>query len=224
MILHPPPIRVMLADDHRALREGLRALLVLDGDIRVVAEAETGQEVVTGALAERPDVVLMDTALIGLDGIEAVRQIHAAAPTIAVVVLSAHHELHTVRAALDAGAAGYLLKRASGKELREAVRAAHRGLRCLSAEVRAAVRARTRVPRAPDLAQEEVALDDLTRRELEVLQLVASGRSNLAIADVLKLSGKTVETHRFNLMRKLDLHDTSGLTRYAIRAGLVDVW
>jgi DNA-binding NarL/FixJ family response regulator len=214
----------MLAEDHRALREGLRMLLEVDGDIRVVAESEGGQEVIATALAQRPDVILMDVALLGLDGIEATRQIHAAAPELSIVMLSAHLELHIVRAALDAGALGYLLKRAGGKELREAVRAARRGHPYFSSEVLAAVRERTRAPSpSADPAQAEDASATLTRRETEILQLIASGRSNREIAEILQLSVKTVETHRLHLMEKLDLHDVASLTRYAIRKGLVDL-
>jgi DNA-binding NarL/FixJ family response regulator len=220
----------MLAEDHLTLREGLRLLLEAEGDIQVVAEVESGHDAVTQALAIKPDVVLMDIALIGLDGIEAARQIaQKSAPTPpGVLMLSASAELYVTRAALDAGAIGYLLKKASGRELREAVRAASAGKPYFSDEVLRAVRERVGTGSVRRRASTEPRAYDapgdvLTDRELEVLQMIAGGHSNREIAEILKLSVKTVETHRMHLMDKLDIHDVAGLVRYALRKGLIRV-
>lgn len=213
----------MLAEDHRTLREGLRLLLESEGDVAIVAEASSGREAVEVAVREKPDVVIMDVALIGLDGIEATRQLRDKLPGTAVLMLSAHAELYVVRAALDAGAVGYVLKRASGQELRDSVRAAARGESFFSQEVVRAVRERLRPgrqPGEPGHAHDPNAV--LTDRELEILQMIAGGHSNREIAAILKLSIKTVETHRMHIMEKLDIHDVSGLTRYALRKGLID--
>lgn len=218
-------IRVMLAEDHTTLREGLRLLLESDGDILVIGEASSGKDVVATAVREKPDVILMDVALVGLDGIEATRQVKAAVPSAAVLMLSAHAELYVVRASQDAGAIGYLIKRTGGKELREAVRGAAAGKPYFSDEVMRAVRDRVRPGRPgkngePAQADEPAAV--LTDRELEILQYIAAGHSNREIAELLKLSVKTVETHRMHLMEKLDIHDVASLTRYALRKGLID--
>ncbi len=198
-------------------------LLELDGDIEVVGEVEGGEEVVPKAKELTPDVVLMDVSLVGLDGIEATRRLHADMPPSAggaqVLVLSASPELHIVRASLDAGAVGYLLKRASGKELREGVRAARSGNAYFSTEVLGAVRERARS--GPERRHVEDPRSVLTGREQEILQLIAGGCSNREIADTLQISVKTVDTHRMHLMTKLDIHDVAGLTRYAIRKGLI---
>lgn len=227
--------RVLLVEDHVALREGLRMLLEADGDIDVVAEAEGGKEAVDAATTHKPDVVLMDIALVGLDGIEATRRIVADRPSIGVLVLSARGELHVARAALDAGAIGYLNKRASGSELRDGVRAASKGqpyfndetVRRLHAQ-RSGDRRRATPGAVRSRGSDEIPgrnadapTDVLTQREVEVLQMIAAGHSNREIAEILKLSIKTIETHRMHLMEKLDIHDVSGLTRYAMRKGLI---
>ena len=211
-------IAVTICEDHASLREGLRMLLEVEGDITVVGEAATGSDAVSQILERRPDVVVMDVSLMGMDGIEATRQARAQAPGLPVLVLSASHELSTVKAAIEAGAVGYLSKRASGKELREAVRTAAAGGTCFSPEVASAARDRTRPA--------ERRIDDpravLTGRETEILQLIAKGSSNREIAEALQISVKTVDTHRMHLMTKLDIHDVAGLTRYAIKKGLIE--
>jgi DNA-binding NarL/FixJ family response regulator len=212
---------LFLAEDHAALREGLRLLLELEGDIAVIGEADAGAEAVRQSVAIRPDVVLMDLALVGMDGIEATRRLHAEAPEIPVLVLSASPELGIVRAVLEAGAVGYLIKRASGHELREAVRAAASGGSCFSPEVAAVVpRNRARGTLTPREHDDPHLV--LTGREAEILQLIARGSSNREIAEALRISVKTVDTHRMHLMTKLDIHDVAGLTRYAIRKGLIE--
>jgi DNA-binding NarL/FixJ family response regulator len=212
-------IRVLLAEDHQTLREGLRMLLELEGDIEVVGEVEGGAEVAAKASELAADVVLMDVSLVGLDGIEATRRLRAEVPSAQTLILSASPELHVVRATLDAGAIGYLLKRASGKELREAVRAAHAGTPYFSNEVLGAVRERAR--QSPERRHVEDPRSVLTGREQEILQLIAGGSSNREIAETLSISVKTVDTHRMHLMTKLDIHDVAGLTRYAIRKGMI---
>ncbi len=194
-------------------------LLGLEEDIEVVGEVEGGSEVLTAARDLSPDVVLMDVSLVGLDGIEATRRLRAEQPGINVLMLSASPELHIVRATLDAGATGYLLKRASGKELRDGVRAASAGTPYFSAEVQGAVRDRSRS--SPERRHVEDPRSVLTSRETEILQLIAGGSSNREIAETLSISVKTVDTHRMHLMTKLDIHDVAGLTRYAIRKGLI---
>jgi DNA-binding NarL/FixJ family response regulator len=214
----PKQIAVVICEDHASLREGLRLLLETEGDINVIAEAATGAEAVEKVASFRPEVVLMDVQLMGMDGIEATRQLHTQMPGVPVVVLSASHELSTVKAAVDAGAVGYLSKRASGKELRDAVRTAASGGTCFSPEVASAAKDKAR--------QSERRIDDpravLTGRETEILQLIARGSSNREIAEALTISVKTVDTHRMHLMTKLDIHDVAGLTRYAIKKGLVE--
>jgi DNA-binding NarL/FixJ family response regulator len=222
--MHPgkKPVSLFLVEDHAALREGLKLLLEIEGDIAVIAEAESGSEAVRVAAEVKPDVVLMDVALAGMDGIEATRKLHAEQPLLQILVLSANPELGVVRAAIEAGAAGYILKRATGRELRDAVRAAASGqIMVLSPEV-AAVGPRER-PRGTIVNR---SLEDprsiLTAREMEILQFIARGSSNREIAEVLQISIKTVDTHRMHLMTKLDIHDVAGLTRYAIRKGLIE--
>jgi DNA-binding NarL/FixJ family response regulator len=212
-------IPVLLAEDHLTLREGLRLLLQAEGDIEVVGEVESGGEALEQARALGPRVVLMDVSLVGLDGIEATRRLRAELPGVQVLMLSASPELHIVRATLDAGAIGYVLKRASGKELRDAVRAAAAGTPYFSAEVAAAARDRPRV--GPERRHVEDPRSVLTGREQEILQLIAGGSSNREIAETLQISVKTVDTHRMHLMTKLDIHDVAGLTRYAIRKGMI---
>jgi DNA-binding NarL/FixJ family response regulator len=212
-------IRVLIAEDHLTLREGLRLLLEAEGDIEVAGEVEAGADAIARSLELKPDVVLMDVSLVGLDGIEATRRLRAEPNAPQVLILSASPELHIVRATLDAGAIGYLLKRASGKELRDGVRAAVAGNAYFSTEVLGAVRERARG--GPERRHVEDPKSVLTGRETEILQLIAGGCSNREIAETLSISVKTVDTHRMHLMTKLDIHDVAGLTRYAIRKGLI---
>jgi DNA-binding NarL/FixJ family response regulator len=212
-------VRVLLAEDHLTLREGLKMLLELEDDIEIAGEVEAGAEVLAKAKELQADVVLMDVSLVGLDGIEATRRLRSELPNVQVLVLSASPELHIVRAALDAGAIGYMLKRSSGRELREGVRSAVAGTPYFSAEVAGAVRERSRS--GPERRHVEDPRSVLTGREQEILQLIAGGSSNREIAETLQISVKTVDTHRMHLMTKLDIHDVAGLTRYAIRKGMI---
>ena len=216
-------IRVLLADDHTIVREGVRLCLETMGDVEVVAEAADGQEAVALTEQLRPEVVVMDLTMPGLSGIEAIRQIRAAQPDVEVVVLSVHESEPYVEQALRAGAAGYVLKRNAATELVAAVRSAHAGQAYLHPSVARRVidsyRSRTGEPAE---ASEAPAHERLTPREREVLQLVVEGHTTRAIARQLSLSAKTVEHHRASLMGKLGLRGPTELVRYAIRTGLLE--
>jgi len=214
-----PAIRVIVADDHHLVRQGIRALLEKADDIEVVAEAADGQEAV--GLVERlaPDVLLMDIAMPRLSGIQAVGRVRALGVGTQVVILSMYSDEALVRQALRSGAQGYLLKRSVSEELLLAVRAASRGEIYLSPGICQSVVADF-LARQTD-ADKLSPFERLTSREREVLQLISEGHTNNAIAQVLKVSAKTVEKHRANLMSKLRVHDLAGLIRAAIKHGLI---
>jgi DNA-binding NarL/FixJ family response regulator len=210
-------IRVIVADDHHLVRQGIRALLEKADDIEVIGEAADGQEAVE--LVERlvPDVLVLDIAMPRLNGTQATARVRALGVATQVVILSMHSDETLVREALRSGARGYLLKRSVTEELLLAVRAASRGEIYLSPAISRSIVA--------DLlmfqADYKSGFDLLTPREREVLQLIAEGRTNRAIAQMMQVSVKTVEKHRASLMSKLDVHDVAGLTRIAIKHGLV---
>ncbi len=217
-------IRVLLADDHDILREGLKALLSTTGDMVIVGEAHTGREAVELAEQLKPDVALLDVSMPELDGLEACRRIRARHPQVQVLMLTMHEREDYLRQALEAGAAGYLVKRTAAAELRLAVRAVAHGDTFLSPSM-----ARTLVRHYLSLREEGAAdaaasdpYESLSSREREVLKLVAEGCTNQDIADQLVLSVKTVQAHRARLMEKLGLRDVTHLVRYAVRRGLVD--
>ncbi len=224
-------VRVLLADDHDIVRDGLRALLEMAGDIRVVGEARTGREAVAQAERLRPNVVLMDISMPELDGVEACRRIRQQAPEVRVLFLTMHEADEYLFRALRAGAAGYVIKRTATADLLAAVRAVARGESFLSPSMTHALlmeyAERTGRP-SPEAAAEPGgdaagdAYETLTGREREVLQLVAEGSTNQEIADQLHLSVKTVQTHRAAVMEKLGLRDVTHLVRYAVRRGLVN--
>ncbi len=212
-------IRVVIADDHAMFRAGLRALLAVEDDIKVVGEAANGEEAIARAEELAPDVVVMDILMPVLNGIEATRLIAADCPAARVLVLSMYDDEEHVQQLLAAGAAGFVLKHATSDELVRAIREVVAGGMPLSPSVAAKVlRDYARRVRGE---QESVASSALTAREREVLTLVARGHTNQAIAERLGLSRKTVEVHRTNLMRKLGLHDVTELVKYALRAGLI---
>lgn len=216
-----PRIRVLLADDHTIVRQGVRLCLEALGDIEVVAEAGDGQEAIVLAGELRPDVAVIDLTMPRLNGVEAIRQIRRDLPQTEVVVLSVHDSEAYVVQALRSGAAGYVLKRNAATELAEAIRAAHAGQAYLHPSIARRVLddylLRLRAGGEPAEPHER-----LTPREREVLQLVAEGHSTRAIAGLLCLSAKTVEHHRSSLMAKLGLRGQTELVKYAIRVGLVE--
>ena len=211
------PITILLADDHRMIREGLRALLEHQSDMKVVAEADNGRSAAELARRHKPSVAVLDLAMPHLNGIDAARQITAANPRTKVIILSAHADRRFVTESLRAGATGYVLKDCAFEELAHAVRAAAANQTYLSPAV-----ARTVVEdylgRSP--RQHSSAFIALSARERQVLQLLAEGRSAKSIAGELGVSIKTVETHRANIMKKLGKHSIAELTKYAIREGL----
>ena len=214
-------ITVLLAEDHEIVREGLRVLLEAENDIEVIGEAETGRQAVQLTKRLRPAVVVMDIAMPLLNGLEATQRILKAVPATRVLILSAHGDDGYLRQVVMLGAAGYLIKQTSADLLARAIREVQKGNTFFSPSI--ARRVRSLSLESPDgwgtLKKKKAALSS---RELEVLQLVAEGRANKQIARGLGISIKTVEKHRQHLMRKLDLHDTAGLTRYAIAAGIIE--
>lgn len=212
-------IRVVVADDHNLVRQGIRALLEKDKDIEVVGEAADGQHAIELVQELLPDVLVIDVAMPRLNGLEALRRLPGLGVKTKTLVLSMHSDTAMIRQALRYGAGGYLLKRAVSDELRLAVRAVSRGETFLSSEVSGPLLASF-----PDLHEETPAADPLahlTPREREILQLIAEGNTNGAIAKHLEISEKTVEKHRASLMAKLPAHDLAGLIRFAIKHGLI---
>ena len=213
------PIRILLADDHAILRDGIRALLSDEADLQVVGEAENGRQALEQARALRPDIVIMDIGMPLLSGLEATKHIRRDVPESRVLILTMHQNDEYLAQVLAAGASGYVLKDAAGRELVLAIRQVARGepffsplmTRTLTSLYLSSLEAeRTHDP-----------YDDLTIREREVLQLVAEGFTNHQIAEMLKLSIKTVKTHRLHLMQKLDLHDRTELVKYAFQKGII---
>jgi two-component system response regulator NreC len=210
---------ILIADDHRLLREGLRALLERDG-FQVVAEADNGRSAVRLAKQLQPDIVITDIAMPDLNGIEATRQISVEAPRSKVLALSMHTESGFVLGILEAGASGYLLKDAAFEELSVAIKAVLKGQIYLSPAI-ASVVVRQSLGSLGSKARSQQA--NLSKREREVLQLIAEGNSTKEIAATLYVSVKTVETHRKQIMGKLDIHSVAGLTKYAVREGLTSL-
>lgn len=211
-------MRVLLVDDHRMLREGLRAILEKDDSFTLVGEASNGREAIRLVQALRPDLIVMDVVMQDMNGIEATRQIKALAPNIKVIALSSHSDRRYVKAILEAGANAYVLKANAYEELLRAVDAARRGLTFLSAEVTFEI-----VESALQQGTEGSVYEILGAREREVLQLLAEGLTSSEIATRLCVSTRTIDSHRRNIMRKLDLHNVAALTKYAIREGLTDL-
>jgi DNA-binding NarL/FixJ family response regulator len=210
-------VRTLLADDHNLVRAGLRKLIESIAEIEVVGEAGDGSELLALAETHRPGLVLMDIVMPGLNGLEATARLTRSNPETRVIVLSMHQSEEYVRQALRHGAAGYLLKDAAPMELELAVRAVLRGETYLSPAVSKGV-VSDYVQR---LRADERPGNVLTQRQREVLQLVAEGQSTKEIARRLDLPVKTVDTHRTQLMRQLDIHEVAGLVRYAMRNGLI---
>jgi two-component system response regulator NreC len=209
--------KVLLVDDHVIVRQGLKALLSDEPDMEVVGEANNGREALEKLAALEPDVVLMDISMPGLNGIEATRQIKQRYPDVKVVILSMHANEEYVFQVLQAGAAGYVLKLSDSMEVLTAIRAALSGGSFLSPPISRTV-INDYVRRAEARGQGS-DLDLLTSREREVLQLLAEGRSNRDIAEELSISIKTVESHRSNIMNKLEVSSKAELIKYALRKG-----
>jgi len=213
-------INVMLAEDHTIVREGFRWMLEMDAGVKVVGEAPDGRQAVLLAKKLRPHVVLMDIAMPLLNGVEATRQLLQDVPTSKVLILSAHCDDAYVNQAIASGAKGFLLKQTSAHDVCRAIREVQNGNTYFSPLI-----ARRRARRARQAMGNNASLlsnPDLTSREREVLQLIAEGKTNKEMAAELGIVIKTIEKHRQNLMEKLDIHDTAGLTRYAISTGVIE--
>jgi DNA-binding NarL/FixJ family response regulator len=217
----PKLITVLLAEDHAVVRQGLSALLNVAGLFKLVGEARNGREAVDQALALKPDVILMDIAMPVLNGLEAARQILAANPAARVIILSAHSDDEYIKRTSEVGVAGYLEKQSSAEILTKAIVEVAKGRTYFSPAVAKRLRDQQNLPRDRDGFLRPNA-SRLTSRETEVLQLVAEGSANKQVAAALGISIKTVEKHRQHLMDKLNIHDTAGLTRHAIAAGIIE--
>jgi DNA-binding NarL/FixJ family response regulator len=215
------PITVVLADDHTIVRQGFLGLLALEDDIQVIGEAKNGREAVQLVKDLVPAVVVMDLAMPLLNGLEATQQILEALPATRVLILSAYGDDAYVDRAAEIGAAGYLVKEASAAVLPLAIREVHKGSTYFSPAVFDRLRERQRMTPCGKSGRLRKRVASLTSREVEVLQLVAEGLANKQSAVELGISVKTIEKHRQSLMEKLDIHDTAGLTRYAIAAGII---
>jgi DNA-binding NarL/FixJ family response regulator len=213
-------IKVILADDHHILREGLRGLLEKQNHMEVVAEAQNGREAVRLCRQFQPDIVVMDISMPDLNGIDATRQILDEDPKVKVIALSMHSDKHFVDGMLRAGVKGYLLKDCASEELIQCIHTVSSGRIYLSPTITPMIVREFVNPTRVDVTS---ATAELSGREREVLQMIAEGRSTREIADSLFISVKTVETHRKNIMRKTDLHTVAELVKYAIRNGLTSV-
>ena len=215
------PITVLLVEDHMIVREGFRMMLEEDAGLKVVGEAQDGRQAVAMVEKLKPDVVLMDIAMPRLNGLEATRQILKTNPGVRVVILSAHNDDAYVNDAIESGARGYLPKQTSASDVYRAIREVYLGNTFLSNSISVRLdRLKSHPAKRASSFGKKAAL--LTSRELEVLQLIAEGKANKETASELTISIKTVEKHRGNLMDKLDIHETAGLTRYAIAAGIIE--
>lgn len=212
-------IRILLADDHTLVREGIRALVEKLPSVEVVGEAKDGREAIRLVKELKPDLVLMDVAMPGLNGLEATARISKEVPGTRVIILSMYANEEYVREAIRAGAVGYMVKRGAAAELELCISAVAAGENYFSPLVAASVTK----DRRGRLSADRAWVERLTPRQREILQLIAERQSTKDIASILNISTKTVETHRAQLMQRLDIHDVPGLVRFAIRAGLVSL-
>lgn len=213
-----PRIRVLIADDHALLREGIRALLSRESDLEVVGEAADGREAIARCRSLRPDVVLMDIAMPGLGGLEAALEIRKESPDTKILVLTQYEDREYVTRFLKAGAAGYVLKKAAGAELASAIRSVSRGGLVLDPQV---AREALREPETVPGGGPEDPYEALTDREKQVLRIVAEGKSNKEVAELLGISVKTAMSHREHVMEKLGLHSRTDLIRFALKIGVI---
>ena len=213
-------IKIVLVDDHKIMREGIRAMLDLENGLEVVSEAENGREALEIALDIIPDIIIMDINMPDMNGTEATRRIRKSCPETRIIALSMHSDRFFVTEMLQAGASGYLLKDCSGQDIVTAIRTVHAGKSFLSPEITGIViedyiqKSSKENPKSP--AQ-------LTTKEREVLQLIAEGNTSKEISSHLNIATKTVDSHRINIMNKLDLHNIAELTKFAIRYGITDL-
>ncbi len=214
-------ITVLLVEDHNIVREGFRQMLGLKANIEVVGEARNGREAVALASKLQPDVILMDIAMPQMNGLEATRQVLKAVPSAKILILSAYSDDAYVAEALKVGAKGFVLKQTSSHDVCRAIEEVHAGKTSFSPSVSKRLAVLTPASRNREGVIVAKACP-LTSRETEVLQLIAEGMANKQIASELSISAKTVEKHRAGLMAKLDIHDTAGLTRYAISTGVIE--
>jgi DNA-binding NarL/FixJ family response regulator len=212
-------ISILLVDDHALVRAGIRALLERLADVTVMAEAKDGREAFRLISEQAPDLVLMDIAMPGLNGLEATARITREFPAVRVIVLSMYANDEYVREAIKAGAAGYLVKSGAAVELEKAIKAVSRGDVYFSP----LVSARVVKDKAGRLSVDRALIERLTPRQREILQLIAERHSTKEMAQILDISAKTVETHRAQMMERLEIHDVPGLVRFAIRAGLASL-
>jgi DNA-binding NarL/FixJ family response regulator len=219
-------LRILIADDHELARRGIRDLLETHTGWEVCGEAKDGRESVDLAISLKPDVVLLDIGMPNLNGLEATRQILAARPDVAILILTMHDSDNVVREGLRAGAKAFLLKSDAGRDLVAAVEALELQRTFFTTRVSQMVLDGflNRPGNGHEQREQNPAGDGLTSREREVIQLLAEGKTSKEVAVALNLSVKTAETHRTNLMRKLDLHSVADLTRYAVRNGIVQVF
>jgi DNA-binding NarL/FixJ family response regulator len=211
--------RILIADDHAIVRDGVRALLAAAGDLEVVAEAANGQEAIDLAVSTEPDLILMDIAMPGLGGLEATIEIRRRVPRARIIVLSQYAEREYVRRFVKAGVSGYVLKKAAGADLVAAIRAVLKGGLVLDPEIARDALAPSGTPGGG--GDEPDAYETLTDREKQILKLVAEGHSNKEIAELLGISVKTAMSHREHVMAKLQVHNRTELIRFALRAGVI---
>lgn len=209
-------IRILIADDHRILRAGLKTLLGVDPNLEVAGEATTGEEALRAALELQPDIVLLDISMPGPGGVETIRRLKETAPNVRVLVLTMHEDSAMIQEYLRVGAAGYITKRAAETELVDAIYAVWRGMIYLHPSLM-----KTLVAPPPRPEPGQPSGEPLTPRELDILRLIVHGNTNRQIADKLTISVRTVETHRSNIMEKLNLRSRADLVRYAAEHGLV---
>ena len=220
-------LRILIADDHEVARRGIRALLEGHPGWEVCGEARDGRETVEFAESTKPDIILLDIGMPNLNGLEAARQILATSPDVAILILTMHDSDNVVREVLRAGARGFLLKSDAGRDLVAAVEALQLQRTFFTTRVSQMVLdgfLDREKAENPNESSEDTSREVLTSREREVIQLLAEGKTSKEVAVTLNLSVKTAETHRTNLMRKLDLHSVADLTRYAVRNGIVHVY
>jgi DNA-binding NarL/FixJ family response regulator len=211
-------IKLLLVDDHAVMRDGIRALLSLHDDIEIVGEAATGQEAIEKTEELMPDIIIMDIAMPGMDGLEATRRIVKHNPKARVLILSQHDDKEYILSAIKAGCAGYLPKRALGSELITAIRAVYRGDSFLYPSAATAL-----IKDYRSQAQDGDAYDQLTPREREILKLIAEGHTSREISEMLFISLKTVMGHRTKIMEKLSIHNRTELIKYAMRKGILSL-